>query len=167
MRETVKDITHEIEGEERRFRIHKMDALRGSFLMKFCAEKLLPVFNAMQNIYKDIDVEQIKDEEEKKAVVEQQTNNVMAILINAISSISEEELVKFEIRCLQTVEMDTEGGWIYVMSGDKFNIGILEYDTMTVLMLCYDVIEFNLSGFFGGNSLSSLLLKPTTSQSNA
>lgn len=167
MREVTKETVHPVEGVDKRFRIHKMNALHGSYLMKFCAEKLLPVFNALQNVYKDVDTDKIENEDQKKAIVEEQTNNVMALLIDALASISEEELQKFEIRCLQTVEMETEAGWMNVMNGERFAVGIIEYDTMAVLMLCYDVLEYNLSGFFGGSSLGSLLLKQPTSQSNA
>lgn len=162
MRETEKIVKKEIDGEEYTFKIQKMNALHGSFLMKFCAEKLLPVFNSMQGIFENVEVDENTDEETKKRIAEEKTSEAFALLPGALASISEDELIKFETRCLQTVYIEIPGGWQPVMQGDSFVVGILEYDAMTVLMLCYDVLEFNLSGFFGGKGLSSLLKKQDT-----
>ena len=162
MREITKEVTHEIEGTEWRFMIKKMDALRGSFLMKFCAEKLMPVFNKMQTVFQGDSGKTYANEEEKKAAADAMTAEAINMLVAAIAAISEEELITFEKRCLSTVRIFADGEWTKIMDGDQICVGILEYDTMTVLLLCYDVLEFNLSGFFGGSSLGSLLPRQNT-----
>ena len=159
MRETTKQVKVMLEDNEETFQIRKMDALSGSFLMKFCVEKLLPVFNGMKNIFSP--VEEGADAEK---VVADRTNQVLAMLPVALSSISETELTNFEIKCLQTVDMLTPGGWTTVMTNGKFDIEELEYDVAAVLLLCYHVLEFNLQGFFGGKGLASFLPSLSISQ---
>ena len=162
MREITKEVVHTVDGEETTFRIKKMNALHGSYLLKFCAEKLLPVFKGIQSMFQNTDVDELKTEEQENKAIAEQTDEVFSLLPAALASISEDELFKFETRCLQTVEIKLTNGWMSIMSGDHFNVTSVEYDAMAVLMLCYDVLKFNLSGFFGEGSLGSLLLKLNT-----
>jgi len=158
MRETVKKFTHEIDGEELIFQVHKMDALHGSFLLKFVAEKLLPLIDSFQTIFVDIDGE---DEEE---VAKKRTDAIMRVIPKALQSISKEELFDFERQCLNSVDIMMPAGWIEVMDGDHFSVEEVKYDPFLALILCFDVVTFNFSGFFGGKGLSSLLKPQLTSK---
>ena len=152
MRETIKKVTHEIDGKECSFQIKKMDALKASFLLKFVTEKLLPLLNGAKELFISHDENDTEEE-----VVQKRMDTIMTIIPQALSSISEAELRNFEIKCLQTVDMLMPAGWQPVMMGDKFGVEEVEYDPMVALMLCYDVVEFNFKGFFGEKGLGSLL----------
>ena len=171
MRETIKEITLEVDGEEMTFRIKKMDALRGSGLLKFAIETLLPAMNKVQNIFEDDNNEEVQaeTEEEKERIIKEKTEErvqkLMATIPEVLSQISEDDLINLEKKCLKTVECRMPAGWITVLVGENFSVPALAYDTIAVLMLTYRVIEFNLSGFFEGRSLASLpSLQNTLSQ---
>jgi len=160
MREIVKQVTREVGGEEKTFQIRKMNALSGSVLLKFVAEKLLPLFGGMQDMF----AQGIQDGETVEEVAKKRTDAIITIIPQALASISEEELTSFEERCLNTVDILMPAGWQPVMSGKNFGVEELEHDPIAVLLLCYDVLEFNLGGFFGGKGLSSILPRKNTSQ---
>jgi len=160
MRITTKEVKHEIDGQEMTFQIKKMDALRGSYLMKFCAEKFLPVFTKAQHMFND--EEAPKNEEEAKELARVRTEQIFTLIPEVLASMTEEELISFETRCLQTVEVLKPAGWQPVMVGNHFGVEELEDDIKTVLILCYEVVEFNMGSFFGGKNLASLLPHKST-----
>ena len=161
MREIVKKVTHEVNGEELTFQVHKMNALEGSFLLKFVAEKLIPLIDNFQSVFTDINGD--KEEEVTKA----RTDAILNVIPKALASISKDELIDFEKQCLHRVEMMMPAGWQQVMVGDDFGVEEVEYDPLLALTLCFDVVMFNFSGFFGGKGWSSLLNPSNTSKQNA
>lgn len=152
MRETVKKVYHEIDGEKCEFQITKLDALQGGCMLKFVTEKLIPLIGGAQEIFSS--TRDIDDEEE---AVRQRTDNIMKIIPKALESISDKELIDFEKRCLRTVEINKPAGWQPVMIGDDFGVDEIAYDPIMALTLCYDVVEFNFGGFFGDKGLASVL----------
>lgn len=156
MREIVKRVNHTIDEEEMVFQIHKMNALDGSFLIKFVAEKLIPLIDGFQSVFAIAD-DAPKTEEEINEAAQKRSDAIVEILPRALASISKEELHDFEKQCLNNVDMMKPAGWQRVMSGEAFGVDEVEYDPILALLLCYDVVEFNFSGFFGGKGLSSLL----------
>ena len=48
-RETTKQVTLEVDGKSMVFEIDKMDALHGAGLMKFAAQKILPILGMAEN----------------------------------------------------------------------------------------------------------------------
>ena len=156
MREISKEVKHtfdSFEGEEKTFQIKKMNALEGSVLLKFVGEKLLPLFSAVQDVFVPSEDEEITEEE----LTARRSEAIMKLIPQALESISEDELMRFEQKCLNTVEILLPAGWQPVMRGKNFGVEELEYDPIAALLLCYEVVEFNLSGFFGGKGLASFL----------
>ena len=164
MREITKEVKHEIDGKEMTFQIRKMDALKGASLLKLVTEKLVPVFTGLQGVFTPIDEE---NEEKRQKIVEARTKEVLQMIPDALSQISEEETENLLKRCLQTVDILLPAGWQPVMVGNNFGAEELEYDIMTALILCYEVVEFNFGGFFGGKSLGSILNRQATSRQGA
>ena len=153
MRITTKEVKHEVDGQEMTFQIRKMDALHGSYLMKFCAEKFLPLLGEVQSLFEG----EPQTEEEAEKLAKERTEQILVLIPKALASLTEDELINFEIRCLQTVDVLKPAGWQPVLVGKNFGVEELEDDIMTVLVLCYEVVEFNMGSFFGGKSLGSLL----------
>ena len=164
MREVTKQLKIKVGDTEREFQIHKMNALAGSYLIKFCAEKLLPVYNSLQDIFK---AEEIESEEMAEEIARKRTEKLLQMIPEALSSLPEEELIAFETRCLRTVDVLYPAGWQKVMVGDSFGDEQLEYDIAAVLRLVYEVLVFNLGSFFEGGSLTSLLNLQNSSRPNA
>ena len=159
MREVTKQVKHEVDGEEMTFQVRKMNALDGSYLMKFCAEKLMPIFSAMKDTFKPVG-----DDEDEEAVVQARTAEVLNMIPVALASLSRKDLAEFQTMCLNTVDALLPAGWQQIMDGNSFCVEEIEYDAGIALVLCYDVLEFNLGGFFGGKGLSSLLPQQSTQQ---
>ena len=105
MRETTKQLTLSVGGEEYTFQIRKMNALAGTGLVKFCAEKLLPVYKQLQSVFQseDIDVSDL-DEAALKAkeeeIAEARTDRLLQMIPEALASLTDDELISFETRCL-------------------------------------------------------------------
>ena len=163
MRETVKEVTLTLDEKDFIFRITKMDALKGSGLVKFVMEKLLPAFSQLQDVLKLGDGEEEGNPDE---IAMKKTETILKMIQELLGTISETDLIELEKKCLQTVECKMPAGYIPVFNGKHFSIPELEYDVVSVLMLCYNVLEFNVAGFFGGRSLASLLKLPATSPQN-
>lgn len=155
MREMSKTVKHEIDGNEILFQIRKMNALDGSYMLKFVAEKLLPLVGGFQNIFaKQSEEDEGKTEDE---IAETRTDMLMEMIPKALQTISKDELLDFEKQCLRLVDMMKPAGWQPVMMGDFFGVEEVEYDPIMALTLCYDVIQFNFAGFFAGRNLASIL----------
>ena len=161
MREITKEVTHTFDGNEITFQITKMDALRGTWLMKFCIEKVLPLFNKLKDVFSQ-DTDEEKSPEELDRLAKERAEQVIAILPEVLASLSEDDILTLEKRCLSTVKAVVPGGLHPVFSGEHFGLEELEYDIMTTLVLCYEVIEFNLGSFFGGSLFHFLPSKQNT-----
>ena len=158
MRETVKQVVHKVDDKDVTFQIHKMNALEGGVLLKFVAEKFIPLFNTLEGVFS----EPAEGSSEHDVAVAR-TSLMLEIIPKALEKISNDELVDFEKRCLQHVDMMMSAGWQPVMTGMDFGVEEVEYDPFLALILCYEVVQFNFSGFFGGNGLTSLFKPQTTS----
>ena len=164
MRETIREVTLKLEEQDYVFRLNKMDALQGGLLAKFLMEKVLPGVQKLQNLLA------VSDEESKEdadALAKQKTDSIFSAIPELLANISDDDLMNLEKKCLATVECKMPAGWIPVFNGKHFNIPDLEYDVLNTLLLCYHVLEFNVSGFFPGRGLASILNLPVTPPQNA
>ena len=117
MREVAKTVKHEVEGEEVVFQIRKMNALDGTYMLKFVAEKLLPLVGGFQSIFEKPS-EGEDGEESAEDVAEKRTDMLMEMIPKALATISKEELIDFEKQCLRLVDMMKPAGWQPVMMGE-------------------------------------------------
>ena len=159
MRETTKQVKHEVDGKEMTFQIRKMDALRGATLAKFATEKIVPLFAQLKDLFAPI-----PEGEKAEDVIAERMESITSIIPEALKNISDDELIALETKCLRTVDALLPAGWHPVMIGDKFGVQEVETDIVTALLLTYDVIEFNMGSFFQGNSLTSFLNRLNTSK---
>lgn len=160
MRNITKDVVMTLKDDnnmdkEMTFTIKKMNAFDGAYLMKFVTEKLIPAVGELQEAFviKDADADNAEE------IVKERVQNVLPMIGKFLESISEEDLLKLEKSCLKTVKCKLPAGLQDVIVGNNFCIPELEYDTVSVLILCYYVIEYNAQGFFGGKHLGSILSK--------
>lgn len=152
---TKRELYNVVELGDSTYRVKKMTALDGGCLFKFVAEKLLPSLQKLGILS--------ETPEGSPVDVDGQT---METIISMLHNISNSELRQLMIDCLNVSEKSLKAGWQPVMIGRNFGVAELEYDTMTCLQLCANVIVWNFSDFFGGNGLNLSLVKPNTSKQN-
>lgn len=163
MRQNTKEVKHDVDGKEMTFQLKKLSVIDGVYLSKVVAEKIMPIFDSVKEIFKPTNT--------KTTNVEQRTDEVMSEVMQSLpkllSSISKEDLETIMGTCLRSVSALLPAGWQPVMIGDRFCVEEVEYDIAITLALCYEVMEFNLGSFFGGSSLTSLFANLNTSPRNA
>ncbi|NHL37744.1 hypothetical protein FDE95_14270 [Clostridium botulinum] len=148
MVETYKDI----EINERRFRLNKMDARTGSYMLFKLMKILTPIF---KNIKAD-DTENISLDDIN-----------LTDLMSSIFNLPEDEFRYIQDNCLRVVEEILPAGPARVI--DKYGtFGVLniEFDTALLMNLTIQSLIFNVKGFFAGSPLTSITEKLTTSLQN-
>lgn len=144
----------DIEINGRNFRLNKLDARTGSFM-------LLRLINILAPLFKNIDFH----EGEESSVAMDDIN--LTELVSSICDLSEEDFRFIQDNCLQIVEELLPAGPAKVL--DKYgNYCVLdiEFDTMLLMNLTIQSLVFNLSGFFEGNPLTSMPKGLNFSQQN-
>ncbi|MBY6965327.1 phage tail assembly chaperone [Clostridium botulinum] len=148
MVETCKDI----EINERKFRLNKMDARTGSFMLFKLMKILTPIFkNIKVDNTEDISLDDIN----------------LTDLMSSIFDLQEDEFRYIQDNCLRVVEEILPAGPAKVL--DKYgNFGIMniELDTSLLTNLTIQSLVFNVKGFFDGSPLTSITQKLTTSLQN-
>ncbi|NFC29240.1 hypothetical protein EXM98_04655 [Clostridium botulinum] len=148
MVETCKDI----EINERKFRLNKMDARTGSFMLFKLMKILTPIFkNIKVDNTEDISLDDIN----------------LTDLMSSIFDLQEDEFRYIQDNCLKVVEEILPAGPSKVI--DKYgNYCILniEFDTALLMNLTIQSLVFNVKGFFAGSPLTSITQKLTTSLQN-
>ncbi|GAA0083128.1 phage tail assembly chaperone [Clostridium sporogenes] len=148
MVETCKDI----EINERKFRLNKMDARTGSFMLFKLMKILTPIFkNIKVDNAEDISLDDIN----------------LTDLMSSIFDLQEDEFRYIQDNCLRVVEEILPAGPAKVL--DKYgNFGIMniELDTSLLTNLTIQSLVFNVKGFFDGSPLTSITEKLTTSLQN-
>ena len=165
MRTTTKEVKHDVNGDEMSFQLRKMDALSGTFMMKFCIEKLVPLWKIAESTFAG----QKEDQEERddEEVAAERTAQFMDMLPKLLEKISMDELISFETMCLQNIFVLKPAGWQQVMVGKNIVIEEIKTDSLMVLLLCFDYVLFEFADFFGGSGLGSILSQKLSSLSNA
>lgn len=157
MRELYKDVEMELDGKKYLFKIKKMDALSTNNILKLLTEKLLPGVPNLREVIAGVSIPEDAQPEDLQKIALKRSEAIFTTLPKILSLISEEEFMDLERKCLRTVSVMLPAGPQPVMINNRFGFEELEYESSAVLMLCYEVIAFNVKGFFGESSLSSFL----------
>ncbi len=143
----------DIEVNGRKFRLNKMDARTGSYMLFKLMKILGPIF-------KNIKIDNIED-------VNLDDIN-LTDLMSSIFNLPENEFRYIQDNCLKVVEEILPAGPARVI--DKYgNFGVLniEFDTALLMNLTIQSLIFNVKGFFAGSPLTSIMEKLTTSLQNS
>lgn len=154
----------DIEVNERKFRINKFDARKGSFMLFKMLKILSPIF-------KTIDIKEIRDElkEDENKDEEKDIFGVINIeeIINSLCELTEEDFRYIQDNCLQVVVeiLQSRNAPVLNKNGQYEVIGV-EQDTGLIMNLTIQSLMFNVSGFFEGSPLGSILEGLNISQLN-
>ncbi|WP_034438005.1 phage tail assembly chaperone [Clostridium ihumii] len=146
----------DIEISNRKFRLKKMNARTGSYMLYKFIKIVTPIFKNIkidnESNLEDIDLKDVS----------------LADVISSIFNLPEEEFRYIQDNCLQSVEEILPAGPAQVL--DKYgNFGVMdiEFDTGLVMQLTVQSLMFNVSGFFDGSPLTSLVKGLTISPLNS
>ncbi|WP_242840693.1 phage tail assembly chaperone [Clostridium hydrogeniformans] len=142
----------DIEVEGRNFRLNKMDARTGSFMLFKLVKIITPIF-------KNLKVDNIED-------ISLDDINLTEVM-SSIFSLPEDEFRYIQDNCLKVVEEVLPAGPAIVLDkhGSYGVLGI-EFNTGLLMNLTIQSLIFNVSGFFAGSPLSSIAKGLNISQLN-
>ncbi|ENK0558913.1 hypothetical protein HYH70_17990 [Clostridium botulinum] len=146
------EICKDIEINERKFRLNKMDARTGSYMLFNLMKILGPIF-------KNIKVDNIED-------ISLDDIN-LTDLVSSIFNLPEDEFRYIQDNCLKVVEELLPAGPAKIL--DKYgNFGVMdiEFNTGLLMNLTIQSLVFNVKGFFEESPLTSIMEKLTTSLQN-
>jgi hypothetical protein len=144
----------------RKFRLHKFDALTGSYMLFKLVGIIAPIF-------KDMDTKKAKEKlqgsgqnESKNVKEEEITGSDMANILTEITKLPKEDFDYIQKNCLMvTNEIYVETSQVSPPVLNEYGTwGTMDIDMPLVLNLTIQSLIFNVSGFFGG-SLSDLNLE--------
>lgn len=145
--ETYKDI--EING--RTFRLNKMDARTGSYMLFKLTKIITPIIGKIDISKEEINLTDLNLEE----------------LANSLFDLPEKEFRYIQDNALKVVQEILPGGKPYILNKyGEFEALNVEFDIPLVMNLTIQSIIFNVKGFFSGSLLESLTQKLNISQQN-
>lgn len=138
----------EVELKGREFVIRKFEARTGSFM-------LIKVTGLIGPMLKGLDISKVKVEEGKIPDI---SGIDIAGIVSGLASLKEEDFNYIHDKCLQICFENLPAGPTQVMNSDgNFGVSGLDTDSATTLALVAHALIFNVTGFFGGSPLSSVL----------
>lgn len=142
----------DIEVNERNFRLNKLDARTGSFMLFKLMKILTPIFkNIKEDSLKDMKLEDLN----------------ISQIAESLFDLPEKEFSYIQDNCLQVVEELLPAGPQKVLSKHgEWKVLNIEFDTPLVMNLTIQSLVFNVSSFFPENLLSSITKGLTTFQPN-
>jgi hypothetical protein len=147
------EIYKNIEVDGRKFKLTKMDARTGSYMLFKLMKIITPIFkNIKQDSLEDASMEDLN----------------LTELFSSLFDLPRDEFEYIQDSCLKVVYETLKAGEQPVI--DKTgNWGVIdiEYDTSLVMQLTIQSLIFNVKGFFSGNLLDSITKRLTTSQQNS
>ncbi|OPD28811.1 hypothetical protein AL713_17480 [Clostridium botulinum] len=146
------EICKDIEINERKFRLNKMDARTGSYMLFNLMKILGPIF-------KNIKVDNIED-------ISLDDIN-LTDLVSSIFNLPEDEFRYIQDNCLKVVEELLPAGPAKVLDKHgNFGVMDIEFNTGLLMNLTIQSLVFNVKGFFEESPLTSIMEKLTTSLQN-
>jgi hypothetical protein len=147
------EIYKNIEVDGRKFKLTKMDARTGSYMLFKLMKIITPIFkNIKQDSLEDASMEDLN----------------LTELFSSLFDLPRDEFEYIQDSCLKVVYETLKAGEQPVI--DKTgNWGVIdiEYDTSLVMQLTIQSLIFNVKGFFSGNLLDSITKRLITSQQSS
>lgn len=143
----------------RSFRINKIEAKSGCYMLIKTMSILTPIVKAI----KLDEIEDLKIEEISMGQILDKIS--IGEVFESLCSMKEEDFRYVQDNCLKAVEEILPAGPARVL--DKYgNFGVLniEFDMFLVMNLTVQSLMFNVSGFFGGSPLASIMKNSTLYQ---
>lgn len=143
----------DIEINQRRFRLKKMEARTGCYMLFKLTKIITPIFKSINlNSLDDFTLDKINITE----------------VASSIFDLPKDEFKYIQDNCLQVIEELLPAGPAKVLEqSGKYGVLDIEFDTGLVMNLTIQSLIFNVSGFFEGSPLSSIIKGLNISQLNS
>ncbi len=147
----------DIEINERKFRLNKLDARTGSFMI-FKLMKILP--SILENLSLDnIDLDNLTLDSLKRMNLSE--------MLNPVFELPEKEFRYIQDNCLKVVYEILPAGLQPVLNNNNaWGVLNIENNTGLVMNLTIQSLAFNVMGFFEGSPLTSIVGNVTSFQQN-
>jgi len=132
MRNIYKTLPLKIEDQPREFRLKKLDAFSGAFLLRLLMKHLPEGSGSPDKVLT--------------------SGDLISLIFTALS---EEELRSLMATCLGNTEVLLEAGYQPVMQRGEWSYSEMEYDAGSCMKLTIESVLWTLEGFFGGSGSSS------------
>ena len=143
----------DIEVEGRNFRLNKMNARTGSFMLFKLIKIITPIF-------KDLKLDNIEDIKD----ISLDDLNLTEVM-SSIFDLPEKEFRYIQDNCLMVITEKLPAGDAPVLNKNgTFGVMNIEHDIALLMNLTVQSLFFNVSGFFEGSPLSSITKKLNISQ---
>lgn len=144
----------DIELNERKFRLNKLNARTGTFMLLKITKILPPILENLDFDKLDTENLNLKD------------LNLTKVL-SPIFDMDEKEFTYIQDNCLKTVEELLPAGPQPILNDNgQWGVINIEFDMALVMNLTLQSLWFNLQGFFKGMPFSSIMNKLNLSQQN-
>ncbi len=138
----------DIEINERNFRLKKLDARTGTFML-FKLTKLLP------SIIENIDLDKLDPE---NLSINNLKDLNLTKMLKPLFELSEEEFRYIQDNCLKVVSENLPAGFQPVLNkNNTWGVLNVENDAVLVMNLTVQSLVFNFMGFFAGSPLTSII----------
>lgn len=151
----------DIDVNGRIFRINKFDARKGSFM-------LFKILKILSPVIKSIDIENITEELKNDG----ENNDILKSIdineiVDSLCDLEEEDFRYIQDSCLQVIEEMLPARNAPVLNKyGEYEVEGVEQDTGLIMNLTIQSLMFNVSGFFEGSPLGSILGDMNISQPN-
>ena len=135
MRNIYKTLTLKVGDEPREFRLRKLDAFSGAFLLRLLMKHLPEASDSPGGPARTVSA-----------------GDLVGLIFTALSK---EELRSLMSTCLVNTEVLLEAGYQPVMQKGEWSYSELEYDARNCMKLTIESVLWTLAGFFGESGSSS------------
>ncbi len=131
-----------IEVDGRTFRLNKMNAKTGSYMLFKLIKMLTPILKNIKDDAKEVDL----------------TDLNLTEIASSLFDLEEKEFRYIQDNSLQVVQEILPGGQPFILNKyGEFEALNVEFDTGLIMNLTVQSLVFNVTGFFKGSPLESML----------
>lgn len=131
-----------IDVDGRTFRLNKMNAKTGSYMLFKLMKILTPIFKNIKDDAKEVDLNDLN----------------LTEIASSLFDLDEKEFRYIQDNSLQVVQEVLPGGQPFILNKyGEFEALNVEFDTGLVMNLTVQSLVFNVTGFFKGSPLESML----------
>lgn len=160
----IREIERTITLDNAVYRVRKFPVITGAYFLKFVVEKILPALEGIQKVLNSGKKKGENAEINFGNLLNADVGKLVGVVLPVLTSVKQEDMTTIITTCLSFCEKQLPAGFTRVASQNgQFGVAELEYDLVTCLKLCFEVLKFNLEGFFGEGGLDLNKLPQNTS----
>ena len=156
----TRELTKNITIDDELYIIRKMNVFSSAQFALLVSQKILPALPAVLKVFEAIEERGTKSKR-KKADDAVDFTEALNLFMPVLGSLNPDDVKIIITDCLSCCEKVKPAGATRIITNDFWNVPELEHDLVTCIKLCYEMIRFNVAGFFpeGGLNFSPIIQK--------